>query len=138
MKVVLSQPVEVERIDAYALIGKYEIYSLSGGMWHPKSEVGHSMLCAGHIEWGDWMATGADGKHWIIADKAFKEQYAELPVIDDFVAEQLNDYKARELSLATFYSEVMASITNVNPGYVYKHADDIARAWLDGYQVEDE
>ncbi|WP_367293210.1 hypothetical protein [Lactiplantibacillus plantarum] len=89
IKVYLKQPVYVERIDELGtgLIDKYEIYSLSGGMWHPHDEVGHSMLCSGHLEWGDWIATGANGSHWIIPNALYEQQYGELPVIPKAVAD---------------------------------------------------
>lgn len=37
----------------------------------------------------DWIATGVNGEHWPIIDAVFKQTYAELPVIPDYVAEKV-------------------------------------------------
>lgn len=144
IKVYLKQPVYVERIDELGtgLLDKYEIYSLSGGMWHPHDEVGHSMLCSGYLEWGDWIATGADGSHWIIPNALYEQQYGELPVIPKAVADYMKDCKnpinsAFHSALYEAFDELFATSQDVEH-WIEHNSDVFARAWLDGYQVEED
>lgn len=135
-KVYLKQPVYVERIDELGtgLIDKYEIYSLSGGMWHPHDEVGHSMLCSGYLEWGDWIATGADGSHWIIPNALYEQQYGELPVISKELDTYIQLYKRNGYGI----TDMLYDLNDEVCPDVHLTTDDIARAWLDGYQVEED
>ena len=87
---------------------------------------------------GDWIATGVNGEHWPIADDIFKKTYAELPVIPKAVAdiiEQVREINGYELGNLFF-----DAMEFDNPGnsavWIESHQDEIARAWLDGYQVE--
>ncbi|WP_265487503.1 hypothetical protein [Lactiplantibacillus plantarum] len=136
IKVYLKQPVYVERIDELGtgLIDKYEIYSLSGGMWHPHDEVGHSMLCSGYLEWGDWIATGADGSHWIIPNALYEQQYGELPVISKELDTYIQLYKRNGYGI----TDMLYDLNDEVCPDVHLTKDDIARAWLDGYQVEED
>lgn len=150
IKVYLKRPVCVERIDELGtgLLDKYEIYSLSGGMWHPHDEVGHSMLCSGYLEWGDWIATGANGSHWIIPNALYEQQYGELPVIPKAVADWIEKCKHDGTSVGDMLCserrpEKMRDWMALKPGTYefnqqrYTECQNIvARAWLDGYQVE--
>ena len=135
-KVYLKQPVYVERIDELGtgLLDKYEIYSLSGGMWHPHDEVGHSMLCSGYLEWGDWIATGADGSHWIIPNALYEQQYGELPVISKELDTYIQLYKRNGYGI----TDMLYDLNDEVCPDVHLTKDDIARAWLDGYQVEED
>lgn len=146
IKVYLKQPVYVERIDELGtgLIDKYEIYSLSGGMWHPHDEVGHSMLCSGHLEWGDWIATGADGSHWIISNALYEQHYGELPVVPKAVADWIEKCKHDGIAIASAMDEhtFTGKVADYFKTYYtrdqwIKLQNDFARAWLDGYQVEE-
>ncbi|CAJ1225706.1 DUF1642 domain-containing protein [Lactiplantibacillus xiangfangensis] len=152
IKVYLKRPVCVERIDELGtgLLDKYEIYSLSGGIWHPHDEVGHSMLCSGYLEWGDWIATGADSSHWIIQNALYEQQYGELPVIPKEVADWIEKCKNDGTSVGDMLCserrpEKMRDWMALTPGTYefnqrrYKeHQELVARAWLDGYQVEED
>ncbi|AOB20767.1 hypothetical protein [Lactiplantibacillus plantarum] len=133
IKVYLKRPVCVERIDELGtgLLDKYEIYSLSGGMWHPHDEVGHSMLCSGYLEWGDWIATGADGSHWIIQNALYEQQYGELPVISKELDTYIQLYKRNGYGI----TDMLYDLNDEVCPDVHLTKDDIARAWLDGYQV---
>lgn len=144
IKVYLKRPVCVERIDELGtgLLDKYEIYSLSGGMWHPHDEVGHSMLCSGYLEWGDWIATGADSSHWIIPNALYEQQYGELPVIPKAVADWIEKCKHDGITIASAMDERQFNkkVSDYFKTYYtrdqwIKLQDDFARAWLDGYQV---
>lgn len=90
------------------------------------------------INEGDWIATGVDGEHWPIADSIFKKTYAELPVIPLEVARLIMYYHWNH-SLTT----LMQDASNFHSEHselewILKHDDKTARAWLDGYQVEEE
>ncbi|WP_076657671.1 DUF1642 domain-containing protein [Lactiplantibacillus plantarum] len=146
IKAYLKRPVCVERIDELGtgLLDKYEIYSLSGGMWHPHDEVGHSMLCSGYLEWGDWIATGADGSHWIIQNALYEQQYAELPVIPKAVADWIKKCKKNTVSIGGAMNEpdLPEKVADYFRKYYTREQwieiqDTFARAWLDGYRVEE-
>ncbi|WP_251947645.1 DUF1642 domain-containing protein [Levilactobacillus brevis] len=76
---------------------------------------------------GDWIATGVNGEHWPIADDVFKKTYAELPVIPKVWADTIEEYKANHYRLDEIFTEW---------SWNYDEQELIARAWLDGYQVE--
>lgn len=76
---------------------------------------------------GDWIATGIDGEHWPIADDVFRKTYAKLPVIPRVWADTIEEYKANHYRLSEIFTE---------RDWNYGGQELIARAWLDGYQVE--
>ena len=76
----------------------------------------------------DWIATGVNGEHWPIADEVFKKTYAKLPVISRVWANTIEEYKANHYRLSEIFTEWDLG---------YGGQDVIARAWLDGYQVEE-
>ncbi|UPI30778.1 hypothetical protein DEDGFLLK_00030 [Lactiplantibacillus phage Gut-P1] len=77
---------------------------------------------------GDWVATGIKGEHWAISDDVFKKTYAKLPVISRVWADTIEEYKANHYRLSEIF-------TKWDLGYGGQ--DVIARAWLDGYTVEE-
>lgn len=96
------------------------------------------------LEPGDWIATGVEGEHWPIADEIFKKTYAELPVIPSYVAKYMESCKkaGETLFSAIFNAEYMVEDYTDYPGptlrYISRHCETFARAWLDGYQIEEE
>ncbi|MEQ6218251.1 DUF1642 domain-containing protein [Levilactobacillus brevis] len=89
---------------------------------------------------GDWIATGINGEHWPIADDIFKKTYAELPVIPKAVADTIEQVrKINGYELGNLFFDAMEFD---NPGncadWIASHQDEIARAWLDEYQVEED
>lgn len=93
---------------------------------------------------GDWIATGVDGEHWAIAEDVFKRTYAELPVIPSYAAKYMESCKksGETLFSAIFNAEYMVEDYTDYPGptlrYISRHCETFARAWLDGYQIEEE
>ncbi|MCT2883666.1 DUF1642 domain-containing protein [Lentilactobacillus parabuchneri] len=77
---------------------------------------------------GDWIATGVNGEHWPISDDVFRKTYSELPVIPRVWADTIEEYKANHYRLSEIFTEWDCS---------YGWQELIARAWLDGYQVEE-
>lgn len=128
------------------MVDKYELID-AGTMLgtHHSPEVyltGSGKLCV-----GDWIATGANGDHWSIADDVFKKTYAELPAIPKNVANYLTDCKRANTTIGTSLSGNIVLF-----GHARSHdmihdilswlcpsdnQDLFARAWLDGYQVEE-
>ena len=78
---------------------------------------------------GDWVATGIDGEHWPIADDVFRKTYAKLPVIPRVWADTIEEYKANHYRLSEIFTEW---------DWNYDEQELVARAWLDGYQVEED
>ena len=79
---------------------------------------------------GDWIATGANDEHWPIADDVFRKTYAELPVIPKAWADTIEEYKANHYRLEKIFTADWI--------WNYDEQELIARAWLDGYQVEED
>lgn len=90
------------------------------------------------ISAGDWIATGVDGEHWVIADDVFKKTYAELPVIPKNVAYIIKQAKKGDYKLGWVFNATYLGLWRVSVGnWIRTHAETVARAWLDGYQVEE-
>ncbi|KAF0439766.1 DUF1642 domain-containing protein [Pediococcus acidilactici] len=81
----------------------------------------------GNISIGDWIATNDDGKYILITDD-FKKTHAELPVIPKTWADTIEELKANHYKLSEFFNEWKCN---------YDEQELIARAWLDGYTVEE-
>ena len=85
---------------------------------------------------GDWIATGIDGEHWPIADDVFKKTYAELPVIPGYVAKYINHRKLSGWDIWDVMHDCLRE-DRVDE-YMEDSSDVFARAWLNGYRVEEE
>lgn len=91
---------------------------------------------------GDWIATGVNGEHWAVKDEIFKKTYKKLPKLTRPVSRYLEHCKERwNLNDAFLNAEYL--VPNNNDAlevfeYLSEHPEDFARAWLDGYEVEDE
>lgn len=94
----------------------------------------------------DWIATGANGEHWPIEDDVFKKTYAELPVIPKNVAKHIVTEHGLSDLIPIWGGIYRAMIQTVVYGYqkgdigdwIINHSDMFARAWLDGYVVEED
>jgi len=93
---------------------------------------------------GDWIVTESNDKYRLIIDSDFKQQYAELPVIPQGVAHAIGFWKKSStlfgvLSRARF-SKHYSQTDGVREvwAWIIKNCDDFARAWLDGYRVEND
>lgn len=94
------------------------------------------------IKASDWISTGVNGEHWPIADDVFKKTYAELPVIPKAVADYMNDYNnlinlSFHSALYEAFDDLFAASQDVEH-WIEHNSDTFARAWLDGYVVEED
>jgi len=88
---------------------------------------------------GMWIATGDNGEHWPIADDVLKQAYDELPVIPEDVAYVIKQAKKGDYKLGWVFYATYSGIWKVSVGnWIRTHAEVFARAWLDGYVVEEE
>ena len=108
-------------IDELVPKGKYYIQTLDGEL---------------EIHYGDWIATGVNGEHWVIKDDVFKQTYAELPVIPEMVSKYIEVVQG-EVALYDAMDTVLAGFGTL-PNWMSNNQDLFARAWLDGYQVEED
>lgn len=102
------------------------------------------------IKASDWISTGVNGEHWPIADDVFKKTYAELPVIPKAVADWIEKCKHDGTSVGDMlcyerqpekvrdWIELTPGTYDFNQRRYAEHQDLVARAWLDGYVVEEE
>ena len=94
------------------------------------------------MEVGDWISTGANGEHWIIADDLFNKTYTDLPVIPKAVSEYIQWGKSYDIQLYMMYnfkfihSQGFKKLTDDVESWIISSSDTFARAWLDGYKVE--
>lgn len=92
---------------------------------------------------GDWIATGINGENWPIADDVFRKTYAELPVIPEAVADWIELGKSKHVSLdtallLTLYENKKTDGNELARWIMHGNLATVARAWLDGYQVEED
>ena len=98
---------------------------------------------------GDWIATGIEGEHWPVKNEIFNKTYKKLPVIPQYVADDLEHSKRAEYSITMFLDDCFGMINGIVTNktwnwcdtYMERHPDSndyhvvLARAWLDGYEV---
>ncbi|MEE6691387.1 DUF1642 domain-containing protein [Limosilactobacillus reuteri] len=141
--------VKAEQFDGSdEMIDKYEldkpVYLADGGTFGIETLEGDL-----DIEVGDWIATGVNGEHWPIANDIFKKTYAELPVIPKAVADWIEKCKhdkiaiVSAIAIAMDKSQLNKKVSDYFKTYytreqLIKLQNDFARAWLDGYVVEEE
>lgn len=99
---------------------------------------------------GDWIATDVYDEHWLISDDVFRRTYTQLPVIPDYVADWIKKCKQEYTALSDMLCskrkpeqvrdwmafELGSHQFDYTRYHVYQEV--IARAWLDGYQVEED
>ncbi|WP_255781900.1 hypothetical protein [Lactiplantibacillus plantarum] len=83
------------------------------------------------FEIGDWIVNEAD-EIKVMADDVFKKTYAELPVISEKLDSYIQLYKRNNYGI----TDMLYDLTDEVCPDANLTKDDIARAWLDGYQVE--
>jgi len=92
----------------------------------------------GNISVGDWIATNDDGKYILITDD-FKKTYAELPAIPNYVAEYINIEKNNTDVIQAGIDAIEYSKGNIElTTWIEENGDMFARAWLNGFQTEED
>lgn len=76
----------------------------------------------------DLIVFGANGEYWPIEEDVFNKTYAELPVIPKVWGDTIEEFKANHYRLSEIFDEW---------DWNYDEQEMIARAWLDGYTVEE-
>ncbi|WP_353726533.1 hypothetical protein ABVE96_04610 [Lactiplantibacillus plantarum] len=97
------------------------------------------------VDVGDWITTGVNGEYWAISDDVFKKTYAELPMIPKNVAERIiTEHSLNDLipSGGIYRAMIQTVVYGYQKGdigdWIVNHSDAFARAWLDGYVVEED
>jgi hypothetical protein len=127
------------------MIKKYDIAIGSG--WVAPYRINTLEGWAG-VQINSWIATGVNGEHWPITEEVFKKSYAELPVIPKNVANYLVDCKHDHTTIGTSLSGNIVLFGHARtPDMIhdilswlrpYDNQDLFARAWLDGFQTEED
>lgn len=138
MKFYSKQPIEAEQFDgSLEMMDKYDIEPTTLCMAHKHSYT--------RIYKNDWIITGVNGEHWKIADNVFQQQYAELPVIPKPLADWIDKCKKDMESLCWAMDEqnLPKKVDDYFRNYYTREQwieiqDTFARAWIDGYRVEEE
>jgi hypothetical protein len=91
----------------------------------------------------DYIATGIDGERWPIRKDIFERMYEELPVIPKDVAKYIRELKKYHRTLTNVLGQVenlmiMRTMPSGPLAWVMSNQDTFVRAWLDGYQVEED
>ncbi|WP_405029140.1 hypothetical protein [Lactiplantibacillus plantarum] len=132
MKVYLKQPFQAEQFDgSNEMIDKYELID-AGTMLGTHHSPELYLTGSGKVDVGDWIATGVNGEHWAVKNDVFKKTYAELPVISEKLDYHIQLYKRNNYGI----TDMLYDLTDEVCPDANLTKDDIARAWLDGYQVE--
>lgn len=139
MKLYRKQPIEAEQFDGTKQSAdKLGIFKYRGG-WYLETLEGSMLVSNGY-----WIAAGTNGEHWAIADDAFNKTYAELPVIPKAVADWIEKCKhdGTSISFAMDEDKFPKEVAYYFRTYYTRDQwieiqDTFARAWLDGYTVED-
>ncbi|MGA3557305.1 DUF1642 domain-containing protein [Lactiplantibacillus plantarum] len=150
MKFYRKQPIEAEQFDGSdEMVDKYELID-AGTMLGTHHSPELYLTGSGKVDVGDWIATGVNGEHWLIADDVFKQTYAELPVIPKAVADWIEKCKHDGTSVGDMlcyerqpekvrdWIELTPGTYDFNQRRYAEHQDLVARAWLDGYTVEED
>ncbi|AGL64409.2 hypothetical protein [Lactiplantibacillus plantarum] len=133
MKFYRKQPIEAEQFDgSNEMIDKYELID-AGTMLGTHHSPELYLMGSGKVDVGDWIATGADSSHWIIPNALYEQQYGELPVISKELDTYIQLYKRNGYGI----TDMLYDLNDEVCPDVHLTKDDIARAWLDGYVVED-
>ncbi|WDT52051.1 DUF1642 domain-containing protein [Lactiplantibacillus plantarum] len=144
MKVYLKQPIEAEQFD-----GSDEIidrYTITPPMPLDPDYTINTLEGDVVLGVGDWIATGVNGKHWPIMDDVFKKTYAELPVIPECVNYAIEWFEQNDDDLGEVFRNAYEDLVDdwhecpqleVAETWIINRPDEFARAWLDGYQVEE-
>jgi len=100
------------------------------------------------FEIGDWIIKDGEDIN-VIADDTFKENYEELLVIPKFVADWIEECKNNCISIANLLCsdrrpEKVREWMEYTPGKYkidleryHKYQELVAKAWIEGYQVEE-
>ncbi|KZU92171.1 DUF1642 domain-containing protein [Lactiplantibacillus plantarum] len=139
MKFYRKQPIEAEQFDGSdEMIDKYELID-AGTMLGTHHSPELYLTGSGKVDVGDWIATGVNDEHWTITDDVFKKTYAELPVVPREIACLIVQAKRDDYNLGLVLSATYSGIWKASIGdWIVTHTETLARAWLDGYQVEEE
>ncbi|GAB7171391.1 hypothetical protein TUA1478L_33850 [Lactiplantibacillus plantarum] len=141
IKVYLKQPFQAEQFDgSERIVDKYGIRRMPRltKIWHIDAWLATSEGTV-LLHLGDWIATGVNGERWLITDEVFKQKYKELPVIPENVAYIIKQAKKGDYKLGWVFHATYLEIWRVSVGnWIRTHADTVARAWLDGYTVEED
>ena len=142
--------IKAEQFDgSNEMVDKYELID-AGTMLGTHHSPELYLTGSGKVYVGDWIATGINGKHWLITEGVFKKEYAELPVVPKAVADWIEKCKHDGTSVGDMLCserrpEKMRDWMALTPGtYEFNQKkytecqNFVARAWLDGYVVEEE
>ena len=144
-KYIKTAITEFEQFDGSdEMIGKYDIDPEQIGEGMPMYQL-ETLKGTIQIFIGDWIATGVEGEHWPVKDEIFQKTYKKLPVIPERVADYIESFSAGEtdMDVINVSSAILGAVDYDQSNYIVadwikEHGDDFARAWLDGYEVEDE
>lgn len=148
MKFYRKQPIEAEQFDGSTeMIERYDM----GFQLAPNGKGGAIIKTLEGdllVHVGDWIVNEPD-EIKVMADEEFKQQYAELPVIPKAVADWIEKCKHDGTSVGDMLCserrpEKMRDWMALKPGTYefnqqrYTECQNlVARAWLDGYTVEE-
>ncbi|WP_338816196.1 DUF1642 domain-containing protein [Lactiplantibacillus argentoratensis] len=148
MKFYRKQPIEAEQFDgSNEMVDKYELID-AGIMLGTHRSPELYLTGSGKVDVGDWIATSVNGERWLITDEVFKQKYKELPVIPKNVANYLTDCKRANTTIETSLSGNIMLFSHARSHDMIHdilswlcpsdNQDLFARAWLDGYTVEED
>ncbi|WP_265478602.1 hypothetical protein [Lactiplantibacillus plantarum] len=145
MKFYRKQPIEAEQFDGSSdLFMKYDMIDIGTMCEERHSPEIYMSGINKKVSVGDWIITDNFNHHTLMTDEEFKQQYAELPLINEDVANWIELGKSKGIDLDTALMLLMAGrtdspeVTGVSKWIWSTHMADIAIAGAIGYQVEED
>lgn len=141
IKIYQKQPIQAEQFDgSQKMVDKYHISVYNenidkyGGLgdWTPNEYTFNGT----YIDVGDWIIENSENIHPIMTNNEFKKYYAELPVIPRFVADYISLMKLEGKSLGDAIKYWLRE-DDIDE-YMEDNSEMFARAWLNGYTVEED
>ena len=154
VKYIKTVPIEAEQFDgSEAMIDKYGMMDVGtmNGSQHSDQIIIPTLTGGVHVLDGDWITTEKGGDHSVVdGNENFEQMFQKLPVIPVEISNAIEEYRDRFGSakglneLITDMNvpwklgvlETVTAIPEIILGVFRSKTDVLARAWLDGYQID--
>lgn len=92
VKYIKAGPIEAEQFDgSEAMIDKYGMMDVGtmNGSQHSDQIIIPTLTGGVYVIYGDWIATGVKGEHWVIADGIFKQTYKPVKALPQMILDAI-------------------------------------------------
>jgi hypothetical protein len=154
-KYIKTVPIEAEQFDgSEAMIDKYGMMDVGtmNGSQHSDQIIIPTLTGGVHVLDGDWITTEKGGDHSVVdGNDNFEQMFKKLPVIPRAIANAIEEYRDKFGSAKGLLTLILdmdrpwtldtlvtvAAMPELTIHEFINKTDVLARAWLDGYEIED-